>query len=249
MLGLVTVLAGIGAVVRRYMQEDVKLYMIVAFFIVGFALLTLPRLTYNLYQRRKSASPPAASPEPIIQLHKTFEVRFDYLPGNMLDNGWTRAYPNDTEVRPRVTRASDAPIVGSVVIDAPDGHAYDYPLPRNVKLSDRLVFAAIYTATTMIFTKVELSSQDGTQTTQKWIKYEPGAGLPRPTPGHGDYECTFPIVGEPLPNDGWRRFDISLPETVARTWGVHGLIFRGITVLRLRGGLSISPIEFYESRQ
>jgi hypothetical protein len=177
---------------------------------------------------------------------RTFEIRFDYLPGNMLANGWIRAYPKDVEVKPQATLASDAPIAGSVVIDAPDGHAYDYQIPRTVKLSDRLVFAAIYTATTMIFTKVEMSSKDGTQTTQKWVKYEPGAGLPHPTAGHDDYECTFPIIGVPLQN-GWRTFDISLPETVAQTWGVQGFIFRGITVLRLRGSLSISPIEFYES--
>jgi hypothetical protein len=245
-LGAMTVLAAMYAWVRTHMQEDVKWFAIVMFFIIGMALLTFPRLIYTVFRRRKSSTPLITLP--VTQSHKTFEIRFDYLPRNMLDkdNGWSRAYPEHTEVKPQATLALDAPIAGSVAIEAPDGHAYDYPLPRNVKLSNRLVFAATYTATTMIFTKVELSSQDGVQTTQKWIKYEPGTGLPHPTPGYNDYECTFPIMGEPLPN-GWRKFDISLPETVARTWGLHGLIFKGITGLRLRGSLSISPIEFFES--
>jgi hypothetical protein len=175
-----------------------------------------------------------------------YEIRFDYLPGNLLDNGWVRAYPRDTEVRPKATLATDVSIAGSIKIDAPDGHAYDYRLPRNVKLADHLVFAAKYTPTTMIFTEVQLSSKDESQTVYKWIKYEPGKGSPRPTKGYEDYECTFPVAGEPLQSD-WRKFTISLPDVVEQTWGKHGLIFRGVTVFRVRGSLGISPIEFYES--
>jgi hypothetical protein len=178
---------------------------------------------------------------------KTYEIRFDYLPANMLDSGWVRAYPKDTDVKPKTTVASDASFPGSVVIDAPNGHAYDHHLSRNAKLSDQLIFAAKYTPTTMIFTEVQLSSKDGSQTVHKWIKYEPGNGSPHPTNGCEDYEYTYPIQGVPLQSE-WRKFTISLPEVVAQTWGKHGLTFRGITVFRVRGSLSISPIEFYESR-
>jgi len=178
---------------------------------------------------------------------KTCEIRFEYLPGNLLDNGWVRAYPKDTDVRPKATIAPDAPIAGSIIIDAPDGHAYEYQLPINVRLSDRLKFAAKYSSTTMIFTWVELSSIDGTQTVNKLIKYIVGKESPHPTKGWEKLEYTLPIVGEPMINQ-WRRFDIDLPEAVARTWGRDGLIFKGITGFRLRGSLGISPIEFYESR-
>jgi cell division septation protein DedD len=177
---------------------------------------------------------------------KVYDINFDHLPGNLLDNGWVRAYPANTDVRPKATVASDVPISGSIVIDAPDGHAYDYLLPTTVRLSDRLVFAAKYTPTTMIFTRVDLSSKDGTQQMSKWIKYVPRKGSPHPTKGCEDYEYTFPILGEPLQNE-WRKFDIALPEVVDQTWGKHGLIFRDVTVFRLRGSLGISPIAFYES--
>jgi hypothetical protein len=178
---------------------------------------------------------------------KTYEIRFDYLPGNMLDNGWSRAYPKNATVKPTATIASDPPIAGSVDIDAPADHAYDHPLPVSAKLSNRLVFAAKYTASTMIFTHVELSSADGTQRVRKLIKYVVGDSPPHPTKGWEEGEYTFPIIGEPLKNQ-WRKFDIALPDVVARTWGKNGLIFRGVTVFSLRGSLGISPIEFYESR-
>jgi hypothetical protein len=177
---------------------------------------------------------------------KIYEISFDYLPGNLLDEGWVRAYPKDAP-RPNATVASDAPIAGSVRIEAYDGHAYNFWLPRNVKLSDRVVFAAKYTSTTMIFTDVELSSKDGSQKMIKQIKYEPGNGAPHPTTGWEDVEWTLPIPGEPLKNE-WRKFDISLPEAVAQTWGTRGWIFKGIVKFRIRGSLEISPIEFCESR-
>jgi hypothetical protein len=178
---------------------------------------------------------------------KIFEIRFDYLPGNLLDNGWVRAYPKDANARPNTTVSSDAPIAGSINIEAEAGHAYNLSLPMNARLSDRLVFAAKYTATTMIFTDVDLSAKDGTQKTTKGIKYLLGKGAPHPTKDWENDEWTVYIPGEPLKN-GWRRFDISLPEDVSQTWGTRGLIFRGIAKFRIRGSLGISPIEFYESR-
>lgn len=191
-----------------------------------------------------------ASSDPPAQLAsgmKTFGIAFPYLPANLLDNQWVRAYPKDTEVKPKATVALDSPVSGSIIVEAPEGHAYEYRLPPNVRLSNRVVYSAKYTPTTMIFTQVELSSTDGTQKMNKWIKYEPRNGPPYPTKGYEDYECTFPIPGEPL-QDGWRKFELALPEIVAETWGKHGLIFRGIGIFRIRGSLGISPIEFYESR-
>jgi hypothetical protein len=74
-LGFMAILTGIYAWVLRYFQQDMKRFMIVAFFIEGFILLTVPRLIYTSYLRRKSATLPARPPDPIAQLHKTFEPR------------------------------------------------------------------------------------------------------------------------------------------------------------------------------
>jgi len=237
LIELVGVSAMIGflvAGIRLYVSQHTNWFVVAGGFIVSFAIFSLPRPLYRLFRRWKAREP-------------VYTIRFDYIPGNMLDNGWVRAYPANTDVKPKATLASDAPVAGSIVIDAPDGHAYDHRVPRNVRLSDRLVFAAKYTTGTMIFTQVELSSKDGTQTEYKWIKYEPGKGPPHPTKGYDEHECTFPIMGKPLQN-GWRNFEISLPDVVAQTWAKRGLIFKGVTVFRLRARLGISPIQFYESR-
>lgn len=179
---------------------------------------------------------------------KTFEIRFDYLPGNMLDNGWVRPYLKEADAKPKATLAPDAPVAGSIIIDVPEGHAFEYQLPRNVRMSDRLIYTARYFATTMIFTRLELSSIDGTQTVQKLIKYELGTGSPYPTKGCEEREYTLPLAGEPVKNQ-WRRFEIALPEAVARTWGKHGLVFKGVTGFLVRSTIGISPIEFYELRK
>lgn len=203
------------------------------------------RKRWSQRPNHESNNPSASRPSTSEQA-KIFEIRFEYLPGNLLDNGWVRAYPKDAPARPNATVASDAPIAGSINIETYDGHAYNFSLPMNARLSDRLVFAAKYTSTTMIFTDVQLSSKDGTQKMTKQIKYLLGRGAPHPTKDWENDEWTFLIPGEPLKNE-WRKFDIALPDVVAKTWGTKGLIFRGIERFRIRGSLGVSPVEFYET--
>jgi len=69
--GLMAVLTGIYTALRRYVGKDIDLFVIGSFFVVGFALLTLPRLVYTVYLRLKRGD----SPGPIEQLHKAFEPR------------------------------------------------------------------------------------------------------------------------------------------------------------------------------
>jgi hypothetical protein len=177
-----------------------------------------------------------------------YTIRFDYLPGTMLDNGWAPAYPAQADVKPKATLAVNAPVKGSILIEAPATNGYDYHIPRNIRLSDRLIFTAKFLPETMIFTQVELASKDATTIEYKWIKYVPGKGPPNPNVGCNDSEYTLPVLGKAL-DDGWRRFDISLPDAVSQTWGQRGLFFRGISVLRVRSSLGISPIQFYETRR
>jgi hypothetical protein len=99
----------------------------------------------------------------------------------------------------------------------------------------------------MIFFHVELTSADGSQKANKLLKFTLGDGPPFPTKGWEEREYTVPILGEPLKNE-WRKFDIVLPEVVARTWGKNGLIFKGVTTFGLRGNITISRLAFYETR-
>jgi hypothetical protein len=173
------------------------------------------------------------------------EIRFDYLPKNMLECGWRQAYPADA-VKPEAIVEQDAPIQGSVTITAPEGHAYDYRLPQNAVLSNRIVFTAKYlTEDTMIFVRLNLRSQDGKEQRQKWVKIKVGAHEGSyPTPKWEDHECTLVVKATPL--DGWQHIDLFLPDVVLKTWGKRGLIFEGITTFRVRASLQISPICLYQ---
>src|SRR5262245_60621479 len=84
----------------------------------------------------------------------THEVYFDHLPKNLLESGWTRAYPKDTSVKPEATLEPDAPVPGSVKINAPAGHAYDYRLPQTAIPSNRIAFTSKYLNETMIFSSL-----------------------------------------------------------------------------------------------
>jgi len=45
-------------------------------------------------------------------------------------------------------------------------------------------------------------------------------------------------------HSGQLDFDINLPEAIKLALGAQGWIYKGIYKIRLRGNLSISPIEF-----
>jgi len=163
----------------------------------------------------------------------------------MLESGWDRAYPPDA-VKPKATVEQDAPVQGSVTITAPERHAYDYRLPQNAVLSNRIAFTAKYLdKDTMIFVRLNLRSQDGKEKQQKWVKILLGMHEGSyPTPQWEDHECTLEVRGTAV--DGWRQLDLFLPEVAQKTWGKLGLVFEGITTIRLRASLQISPIRFYE---
>jgi hypothetical protein len=231
-LGISGIISTVFATICRLLRLDVDWVIIIGIFIGSCVLLALPRLFHVLCRWLR----------PRTLTHK---ITFDYLPSNMMDNGWTRAYPSDATEKPKATLVSGAPIAGSIAMDAPEGHAYNYELPRNARLSDSLEYAAKYKPATMIFIMVELSSKDGTKTECKWIKPVPGSGSPQQTSNNKD-EWTLPIPGEPMKNE-WRKFAISLPDAVEKTWGKFGYIFKAVTAFRLRGNPEISPIDFYES--
>jgi len=175
----------------------------------------------------------------------TYAIHFDHLPKNLLESGWTRAYPKDASVKPEATLEPDAPVPGSVKINAPTGHAYDYRLPPNAIPSNRITFTAKYLNETMIFLFLVLSSKNGKEKCRKWVKILVGANQAESTRGYENQEYTLVLPGKPL-KSGWRQFDLLLPDVVRKTWGRHGLVFEGVSILRLRSSLHISPIYFYE---
>jgi hypothetical protein len=60
-----------------------------------------------------------------------------------------------------------------------------------------------------------------------------GADQAYSTGGYEDQEYTLVLPGKPV-HGGRRSFDLVLPDAVRKTWGKHGLVFEGVTILRLR---------------
>ncbi len=219
-------------------------YVPAIFFVIATVVFIIRMLTLNAEKPSKVKIESQATHASPVSV-PTHKIGFDYLPKNMLESGWVRAYPPD-EVKPRATVEHDAPVQGSVTITAPAGHAYDYRLPRNAVLSNRIAFTAKYLdEDTMIFVRLDLRSEDGNEKRQKWVKILVGTReTSYPTPKWEDQECTLVVTGTPV--DGWRRLELFLPDVTQKTWGKLGLIFEGITTIRLRASLKISPICLYE---
>ena len=230
-VGFLLLLVSIGGAIWKSVQtQPIPWAVLIAIGICGIVLLSIALV-------KLGKTSPGTVPIHVI--------RFDHLPKNMLECGWVRAYPQDSSIKPEATVEPDAPASGSVAISAPAGHAYDYRLPQNAVPASRITFTAKYLNETMIFVRLALSSKDGREKCQKWVKILVGADQAYSTGGYEDQEYTLVLPGTPV-QGGWRSFDLILPDVVRKTWGKHGLVFEGVTILRLRSSLEISPICFYE---
>ncbi len=182
------------------------------------------------------------APEPDLLLRE--QIRFDYLPENPLSRGWSKApYTNiEMDSNPEFS----ALIVGPEVrlnMRVKNVFAMDHEIARNAQFSNRLAYSAIYHKTTMLMLGFSLRSADGSFS-DRWIKIELGRGPePEVNPGWPN-EYLIWLTGEDEPG-GWMRFNLLLPDLVARTWQRHGYKLGAFTRIRLRGSLCISPISLY----
>jgi hypothetical protein len=179
------------------------------------------------------------------QLLKVGDIRFDYLPQSPLMHGWKLAY-EDPGPPPSFRSATDAPNQDGLAIKVDRKYAIYYELPPNAGICDRIRFAARFTSSTMFFTRVDVISRDRSHPETVDLKFYVGKRNPIPTPGWPK-EWTLWVTGETLAA-GWMSFEISLPDVVRRTFGTHGLMYDRLRGIRLRGSLSISPIELLREK-
>jgi hypothetical protein len=179
-------------------------------------------------------------------------ILFDYLPVPPTQKGWTKAYKADGIAK----FGTDGDIDNSLKMEVTQSEfAMDYTVPVHATLANRLIYTAKYDnsanigAATMIFAFVEVSARSGEPRKRLWIKFYFGEKRAFPTPSvwHeplkqlAEQTVYWPAV--PLPT-GKLKFDIDLSEAVTLTIGPEGWVYKGIYKIRLRGNLSISPIEF-----
>lgn len=172
-------------------------------------------------------------------------ISFDYLPISPLEKEWKQVYNQDGEAE----FGSDPEIPGSLRIKIIKSEvAIHHDLPPHATRADHLEFTAKYTTTTMIFTRLSVSTRDGSVQRQVDIKYKFGdlhAVPTNPVPGHDENkmlpEQTLSWPAECL-SGGRLAFNIDLRKAAEVSLGSQGWVFKSFTGIRLRSNLSISPI-------
>jgi hypothetical protein len=233
-----------------FQKTEVQVAFLVALFgVIGFAFRCyfLDRQTGRNLSQTMSSETDARNNQ-TIDLEKIGEIRFDYLPISPLDQDWQLEYGGKSKM-PVFSLAVNAPIPGSLSIVSMQAYAIEYKIGESLgELCDRLKLAIKFKGEddTMFWTEIELSTKDNSKWTKQWIKhYKGNKPSERNSPPYQD-EWTRWMQGSELGNS-WTIFDISLTEAVQETWGNEGWIFRSLTKIALRGNISVSPIEFYQS--
>jgi len=192
--------------------------------------------------------PPPLSTEP----EKLGDILFDYLPyESPLQNGWELVKENRPGFIPAFSSlTADAPIPVGLSITPTGWYGMDYAIVEARKTRcNHLRFAANFGTDGRIYTLVQMPpSTAGQSPLGRWIQMGVNIIGPPRIDVHFD-EGIVRISGKPL-GGGWEAFDILLNDKVKDTWGKRGFIYgeHGIlSSIRLRGRLSISPIELYRS--
>ena len=168
------------------------------------------------------------------------EIRFDRA-GSPLDR-WQ--FSSDDPKNP-APPAFSSPLEckGGLTMTAPGTHHIDLKLRLGHRACNRLRFRlkiAKNCPESYAYANFRAKSRDGKEKSA-WIACDVGN---KPSEGRGPDECI--IYREPS-GDGWAVFDLGLPKEVQNSpLGLeHGLEFIDLQAIRLRGSVSVSPIELY----
>jgi hypothetical protein len=177
-------------------------------------------------------------------------IPFNYLPYEApTDKGWVLG-DNPDGISPKFEAISNAPIAVGLLIVPSGQYCLDFFMKEAHRTTcNRLKFAANFSVDARFYVFVRMSPrQDGHEPIEKWVQMGVNIGPPQVDPRWGK-EGILSISGKAL-GGGWQLFDISLEDAVNSTFGKEGFIYGEhgkLLRIRLRGSLSISPIELYRS--
>jgi hypothetical protein len=176
-----------------------------------------------------------------VLLHR---VDFDYLPKESLfEHGW-KMNPDAVAESPPIVESlprSEIYKSGNISIKGVGNYGMDYEF-AHVLVCDRVKYLARFESNGVVYLKFRIFPRDGSKARIVWLAQLPVGGTVPHRGGSIEWSVSDPT--EILPS-GWILFDLSLPDQMERTFRVREYQLLGI---RIRGSLSISPIEFYGSR-
>jgi hypothetical protein len=198
---------------------------------IASVVILVPSLLLRVLKKKT-----AAASQPIAVETSRDEIRFDYLPDSPLAHGWKSAgwakhpIPTDAAWEP----TSD----GGMLMKLSDIYCpIVYQVGTKAALSRRLVCDLTFLTGAELFVLVRLT-RDGSDDRDGGIKFELSRRQPSYTAKYDEW--VLPIDPPSLGN-GRHHLDISLTDSVGRTWGQAGWKLSELLKIRIRGHLSISP--------
>lgn len=167
------------------------------------------------------------------------EIRFDYPPGP-LERGWKCTLDPHEKTAPKFSPVPEYP--GGISVAAPSSTHIDHDVEASQRACNGLRFDAKIAEGSHVYARMQLISRDRPGASKPvWIAFAVGR-----RPGEMRPADEWVIYREPQ-RDGWARFNISLLEEVERSpFGqAQGLTFCELLSLRIRGSVSLSPIQLY----
>lgn len=205
----------------------------------------------------------ATTPAPLLPT-KAAEIGYDCDPGQpeRLPEGWELAKDKPYEHgQAKFFPPNDAPMPSCIDIQPQGGttFAMDFRLKNGMKASNAIQYTADYVDDAVVYTQVQVESvkrwpwhRKGVEPFSIWIAHKVGGDATKPTRIYAN-EWLF-LGGKPRQGQaGWRDFDISLRNEIdqideQRSYFERRWRYAGLSKIRLRGWLRISPIGLYESR-
>lgn len=182
---------------------------------------------------------------------KIGEIRFLY-PDRPLANGWTVAYNNNGPALPSFSAPAEPPLYGGLSIGRLEQRfAIDHSLEPLLKTAQLVKYAAWFSNDdSKIYFGVRIKPDENEARQLRypafiWLAIAIGNGNPERV---GDDE--WRVFTQPVKvANGQSWFELPLPAIVASIFSGDRLVYREVSVVRLRvcaGSLSISPIEFFD---
>jgi hypothetical protein len=168
------------------------------------------------------------------------ELGFVY-PGEALGQRWSPSIPGAAPTS--FSRLADAPVPNSVSINGQWDPGIDCDVEAYLSLGRRLTYAARFSGHTAVYTYVRVLGPDGSRH-ERWLQHVLGGDDERVADANLEHERKIYVTGRPL-SEGWLSFDLSLPDEVLRAYAQEGFVYSALLRIRLRGALSISPIQVH----
>lgn len=233
-------MAGALATLWGYLKGFPRLYLVM----IGMGTFVVVLFIWDMLVARQRAGRPRALEASVARAvrEKLGEIRFDY-PGSPLDRWEFRSDNPQNTSMPRFSSPGEYP--GGLTMSAPASHHIDLKPDPHHRVCNRLRFQMKLThdcPESYVYVMARITSKDGRTVSKPcWIACDVGN---EPPAKHGPDEWI--IYGKPSAN-GWTPFDLPLPEEIRKScFGQEqGLEFNELLSIRLRGSVSVSPIELY----